>query len=167
MEVHTSVAHSMYSSFMGIDATYDYGVVILKESVTFSSKVGTALLARRQLPDESILTLFGYGSTNELMHTRIPKYDQKVCVDNYSYIPIVINPHVAFCAGFRNGNSSACNGDSGGPLIYGIRTLYGIVSWGDGDCTVPDYPSVFSRVDTMAEWFQAFIDMYKVADAKH
>ena len=48
-----------------------------------------------------------------------------------------------------NGQSvDACSGDSGGPLVVvddGEFVQVGIVSWGFGDCTVPQYPGVYSR----------------------
>lgn len=155
------VSHSLYSSRHEVDAVYDYGVVILAQRIVFGGTVAQAVLARKPLPEGKILTLSGWGDGRVLKQTRIPIYNQTECMANYGYIPIELNPRVEFCAGFKHANSTSCFGDSGGPLMNGKRELYGIVSWGDNDCQVQDYPGVYARVETMAEWFQAFMDEYK------
>lgn len=161
IEVYKMVHHSKYTSYHEVDATYDYGVVILKTPIIFNRNITVAHLARRRLPEGTMLTLSGYGSGRVLKQTRIPIYNQRECIANYAYIPLEVDPHVSFCAGYKYANTTSCFGDSGGPLIYGKRILYGIVSWGDDDCQVQDFPAVYSRVDTMAEWFQSFMDEYK------
>lgn len=158
--VYKSVGHSKYKSYHGVDATYDYGVVILKKPLKLSRRVMIANLARDTLNEGTTLTLSGFGDGQFLMQSSVPIYDQEVCISNYGSIPLPLDPDVSFCAGFESGNVTSCFGDSGGPLVIGERTLYGIVSWGDDDCGLPHFPPVFARVSTMAEWFQAYIDEY-------
>lgn len=162
-EVEKVVSHSRYqgSTVSDIDITYDYGVVILKKPIKYNRNVTYAHLARHPLPDGTMLTLSGFGDGRVLKQTRIPISNQKKCVEDYGYIPIVLDSHVTFCAGWLTANTTSCFGDSGGPLVYGTRTLYGIVSWGDERCDLENFPSVYARVDTMAEWFQAFINEYQ------
>ncbi len=62
------------------------------------------------------------------------------------------------CAGQPRGDTDACSGDSGGPLIKlnrnGCPYQLGIVSWGVR-CGVPDSPGVYTRVSAYAEWIRA------------
>lgn len=161
IEVQESVLHEKYLAIHDIDATYDYAVVILKEPVTYNENVTYATLAREPLPDGTMMTLSGWGDKTVLEQTRIPLYNQTECIANYKYIPIEIDPEVAFCAGYKYANSTSCFGDSGGPLVYGPRQLYGIVSWGIDSCIDQDFPPVFAKVHTMVDWFQKFIDQYQ------
>ena len=74
-----------------------------------------------------------------------------------------MNGHILpgmFCAGYINGGSDACNGDSGGPLTYfdGDRYyLYGIVSWGIG-CARPNKLGVFTEVSKYIQWIRENLD---------
>lgn len=144
-----------------MDATYDYAVFILKEPVKLGPEVALAKLARRSVPEGTMLTLSGFGNGQFLKQAHIPIANQSNCMANYNYIPIPVDPHVSFCAGYFTNNVTSCFGDSGGPLVLGKNTLYGIVSWGDNDCQLPEFPAVYARVSTMASWFDGFVDEYK------
>ncbi|MBC2905119.1 trypsin-like serine protease [Streptomyces cupreus] len=50
-------------------------------------------------------------------------------------------------SGSDSGTTSACNGDSGGPLIVNNR-IVGVVSWGVQDCVAKGAYSVFTKVRT-------------------
>ena len=75
-----------------------------------------------------------YTITNfKLKYTIVPKLDQSVC-DKWSILSF-IDHNKEFCAGWEDGGSDSCTGDSGGPLIcrYGNTwKMNGIVSWGEG-----------------------------------
>jgi len=59
------------------------------------------------------------------------------------------------CAGNVSAPETACNGDSGGPLMCknsaGKYVLQGIVSWGDQKCR-PEFYGVFTKVSSFIEW---------------
>ncbi len=59
------------------------------------------------------------------------------------------------CAGVNGGGKDACQGDSGGPLVatngLNQRVLVGVTSWGNG-CAVANYPGLWSRVSSYADW---------------
>ena len=59
-----------------------------------------------------------------------------------------------FCAGWEDGRTDTCKGDSGGALICLNRnkwSLYGIVSWGEG-CGKPMKPGVYTKVAHFMPW---------------
>lgn len=160
VDVLKTVAHSKYHSFRDIDANYDYGVVILAKALMLRTTVKIAELATEELKAGTMLTLSGFGDEQYLKQMQIPIYDQEECFKAYGSIPLILNLEVGFCAGFPSGNVSSCRGDSGGPLMHGDKLLYGIVSWGDPDCGMPEFPPVFAKVSLMVNWFKAFIDEY-------
>ena len=60
------------------------------------------------------------------------------------------------CAGYEDGGTDSCGGDSGGPLtcrspVDGRFHLVGVVSWGKG-CGAKDRPGVYSDVRHFAAW---------------
>jgi len=59
------------------------------------------------------------------------------------------NGHICVSAG----SSSACSGDSGGPLLCSGR-LAGATSWGQSNCS-PTTPSVYSRISFFRGWIDA------------
>lgn len=67
----------------------------------------------------------------------------------------LVNDH-AFCAGWVDGRSDSCVGDSGGPLAWknsetGLWEVIGVVSWGIG-CGVAESPGVYTHVKYFINW---------------
>ncbi|WRZ90544.1 trypsin-like serine protease [Streptomyces sp. NBC_01007] len=102
-------------------------------------------------------TLYGWGRTTSttqdisdtLKTATLPINSDDTCAAAYS--GDFIKGHMV-CAGkpatgSDAGTVSACNGDSGGPLIVGGR-IVGVVSWGVEDCVAKGAYSVFSKVST-------------------
>jgi len=57
----------------------------------------------------------------------------------------------------ENGDTGACNGDSGGPMVCyvnGRPFLAGATSWGISGCTTRGYPSVYTRISYFNSWIQ-------------
>lgn len=56
---------------------------------------------------------------------------------------------------------SGCYGDSGGPFQCensdGQWVVYGIVSWGDPDCSSSNHYTVFTRVSVFRTWIERVI----------
>ncbi|MFJ3336562.1 trypsin-like serine protease [Streptomyces sp. NPDC086766] len=101
--------------------------------------------------------LYGWGRTsstsNDISQTlktaTLPIQSDTTCAGYYG--TDFIKGHMV-CAGQQAtgsdaGTTSACNGDSGGPLIVGGR-IVGIVSWGVQDCVAKGAYSVFTKVRT-------------------
>ncbi|MFE2692800.1 trypsin-like serine protease [Streptomyces mirabilis] len=102
-------------------------------------------------------TLYGWGRTSSgtqdisetLKTATLPIKSDATCGGYYG--GEFIKGHMV-CAGnpatgSDTGTTSACNGDSGGPLIVGGR-IVGVVSWGVVDCVQKGAYSVFTKVST-------------------
>lgn len=102
-------------------------------------------------------TLYGWGRTTSttqdiaenLKTATLPLQSDTTCGRYYG--TDFVKGHMV-CAGnpatgSDTGTTSACNGDSGGPLIVGGR-IVGVVSWGVADCVKKGAYSVFSKVST-------------------
>ncbi|MET8097368.1 trypsin-like serine protease [Streptomyces sp. NPDC005236] len=102
-------------------------------------------------------TLYGWGRTTSttqdisdvLKTATLPINSDTTCAAAYG--TDFIKGHMV-CAGTKAtgtdaGTTTACNGDSGGPLIVGGR-IVGVVSWGVQDCVAKGAYSVFSKVST-------------------
>ncbi|MER5905635.1 trypsin-like serine protease [Streptomyces mirabilis] len=102
-------------------------------------------------------TLYGWGRTSSatqdisetLKTATLPIKSDATCGGYYG--GEFIKGHMV-CAGnpatgSDTGTTSACNGDSGGPLIVGGR-IVGVVSWGVTDCVEKGAYSVFTKVST-------------------
>lgn len=65
------------------------------------------------------------------------------------------------CAGFPDGGSDHCHGDSGGPLYRvneaGDLSVVGVVSWGYG-CGIANAPGVYSDVASFNDWVRHNMD---------
>ncbi|MEU6275804.1 trypsin-like serine protease [Streptomyces populi] len=108
-------------------------------------------------------TLYGWGRTSStsqdisptLKTAKLPIKSDSTC---NTAMKTVLDGEDAFveghmvCAGTgatgaNAGTTTACNGDSGGPLIVNDR-IVGVVSWGVEDCVKKGAYSVFSKVST-------------------
>ncbi|MER6969056.1 trypsin-like serine protease, partial [Streptomyces halstedii] len=102
-------------------------------------------------------TLYGWGRTTSttqdisetLKTATLPVNSDTTCKSAYG--SEFVAGHMV-CAGTKAtgtdaGTTTACNGDSGGPLIVNSR-IVGVVSWGVKDCVTKGAYSVFSKVST-------------------
>lgn len=108
----------------------------------------------------------GWGATKEgghvssiLLGTTLPIWDDNDCRDSYGDTLF----EGTICAGYQDGQTGSCQGDSGGALVVeggpsGFIQV-GIVSFGYG-CARPNYPTVYTRVSDYYDWiFEAVESM--------
>ncbi|HEX6711983.1 MAG TPA: serine protease [Thermoleophilaceae bacterium] len=92
----------------------------------------------------------------------------------YAQVPITTDDHCAnaygdgsfdaktmVCAGYADGGTDTCEGDSGGPLLAPVRTgfrLAGATSFGDG-CAEAGKPGVYARLaeGPIREWLKSVV----------
>ncbi|MGH2960470.1 MAG: trypsin-like serine protease, partial [Solirubrobacterales bacterium] len=111
----------------------------------------------------NLATLIGWGlttpgddafSSRYLKLATLDVIDQTECEDDWLYlegIDFVTDKQI--CAIHYDGGGGArqaCNGDSGGPLLFANKVI-GIVSFGVGGCW-DDAPNVFTRVSAYNTW---------------
>nr|XP_051714170.1 chymotrypsin-like elastase family member 3B [Oryctolagus cuniculus] len=103
----------------------------------------------------------GGQTANKLQQALLPVVDYAHCSQKDWWGSSVKETMV--CAG--GGDSSACNGDSGGPLICpGVNCkweVYGVVSFGSSlGCNTLKKPTVFTRVSAFIDWIIGIIGGY-------
>ena len=142
----------------------DISLLQLAIPVRFNSNVQPIQLPAKseanETYDESILTVSGFGQTENSYSSNILRYVQVKGISNdeckKSYGDI-ITPYILCTHGYPNEDQGSCNGDSGGPLIIengnGTKpTLVGTVSFVSmRGCTVGD-PQGFTRVGSYLDW---------------
>ncbi len=108
-------------------------------------------------------TIAGFGTTSEnavrpppqMRHAQVPFTSDAYCAKKYPFGPNIVSDDGYFdrrtmvCAGYRQGGTDTCEGDSGGPLLSalpdGSRVLVAVTSFGDG-CAKPGHPGVYDLV---------------------
>ena len=98
---------------------------------------------QRLVDDQEKVTISGWGNTYDfgvksldLMETEAPLVSPQLCSEPDSHGQSL--KATMLCAGYEDGRTDACDGDSGGPATvreYGQEFLIGVKSW--GDCGAP------------------------------
>ncbi|XP_012155883.1 trypsin eta [Ceratitis capitata] len=149
------VEHPKFSTYT---ADYDIGLIFVDLPFEFhgSRTMARSISIRAERPAVNRLaTVAGWGyreefgpSSNRLEETKVPIVSQAECVDIYGAGEV---SERMICAGnVRTGGHDACQGDTGGPLVY-EGELVGLVSWGRG-CARPGYPSVYTYAASLKSW---------------
>ncbi|XP_020778405.2 testisin-like [Boleophthalmus pectinirostris] len=104
----------------------------------------------------------GWGALNEsgyspdsLQEVELPIVGLNECrCLNEVYVP-----EKTICAGRREGGVDSCFGDSGGPQVVRMNSIWvqvGVVSFGEG-CARPERPGVYALVPAYQEWISQVV----------
>ncbi|CAI9169453.1 unnamed protein product [Rangifer tarandus platyrhynchus] len=162
-EVNRVIIHPTYELYHPIGG--DVALVQLKTRIVFSDAVLPICIAP---PDLTLSSLScwatGWGSisqqgdtSNKLQEVQLPLVPLYLCRQLYGQTNI--QPDM-LCAGNFRDMKTACEGDSGSPLVCEFNHTWvqiGVVSWGKG-CTYPMFPTVFARVSFFSRWIQRHIE---------
>lgn len=165
------------------ETTKDNDIMLLRlcepvpnaQVIHLPTKELTDLLERLHEPDGvqgktgRKMTIIGRGSqseagwfTDELQKATVPLVNRTVCKRAMSPYRVTEN---MICAGYVEGGIDACQGDSGGEMVWvwnnpysgeKIHFLIGITSYGVG-CARADRFGVYTRVGEYTEWIRSII----------
>ncbi|XP_049641681.1 enteropeptidase [Suncus etruscus] len=91
-----------------------------------------------------------------LQEANVPLLSNEKCKQQMPEYSITEN---MVCAGYEEGGTDSCKGDSGGPLMCQENNrwfLAGVTSFGY-QCGLPNRPGVYVRVSRFTEWIQSFL----------
>jgi len=136
---------------------YDYCILQLSVSIQPGINAQVVVLAEKQHEDGEGCSVIGWGNTrggqNSLATTL--QVGRKECLDRQKCNDIwgstnAVTPRM--CCTFHSAKS-ACNGDSGGPMVNSKGEQVGVVSWGGSGCPVA-VPSVYANVPNQLAWIK-------------
>lgn len=157
----------VHPSFRKTEASdcYEFDIALIKVNTTSKPMAGEpiqidAVPVESRLKEE--LTITGWGNTENVVVRTIflqkgvvPIVDRTKC-----NAPLSLNGKVRntmFCAGYPDGKTSICSGDSGGPATVddqGTKKLRGLASWTMG-CGVPGMYGVYTDIGSFSEWLRS------------
>jgi secreted trypsin-like serine protease len=144
-------------------ATSGYDITLLQLSRN-STKTPTKVAGAGETASWAPSTLeriVGWGETDDgstpdhLQEAQVPITTDSYCADAYSEFDAT----TMVCAGYPQGGTDTCHGDSGGPMfgtVGGALRVVGATSFGQG-CAEPGFPGVYARVGGAAlrEWIRS------------
>jgi secreted trypsin-like serine protease len=114
-----------------------------------------------------LATIAGFGATSSdgsempdrMQSAKVPVTTDEECAKDYD--DGSFDPKTMVCAGYPQGGTDTCGGDSGGPLLAPVRggfRLAGATSFGDG-CAEAGKPGVYARVaeGPIRDWLKAAV----------
>lgn len=143
----------------------DIALIILSADVNPSANIAFVDYDDHFVQGGQDVTVYGWGLTvgggqqvpEELMRGHLKTMTNADCHAKWGEVNAIADGML--CAFDRNdaiGATTACNGDSGGPLIQvinGKKMLVGLVSWGENGCKAT-MPNVYTRISTYVDWIK-------------
>ncbi len=143
----------------------DLAILRLAERVQFNKYVQPACLPGPDPQPDADVVLIGWGKTDvsgEAYHI-LKQTKVKVIGECNRYWGGRVNEEKQICVGDLNSRDSACEGDSGGPILYehnGQWIVAGVFSFLSLDsCSTGSYfiPNVYVRVSAYLPWINSII----------
>ena len=145
--VEKSIIHEKYRPNTDSQPpVHDIALLRLSSDTVLGPDVSLARIPKRNsspLSRDSGMVISGWGvnekthTTQDLLHcAQVPLVSLEACQRAYNQLGVsgIRSSHV--CAGYSNGGTGPCNGDSGGGLVHqgsdGNNTVLGIISWSLG-----------------------------------
>ncbi len=161
IDVEQIITHPDYQRYNDENPLADIALLKLKRASTqtFIPIADTSIIQTGNLA-----SVIGWGQTNvndnysysnSLQYTSMPIVSNEIC--NQSYTDDVANSML--CAGFKQGGTDGCSGDSGGPLLIkheGEWQQIGVMSWGES-CALPDYYGVYTRLTSFTDFINQYV----------
>ena len=158
--IHSSYehnSHNPHSDIALIELAQPSGI----SPITLSTKATDELIGLQA-------TVIGWGAVDNtdpstpqfpvwLHSVDVPIVSMDVCNAPESYDDSIYPNQL--CAGFKEGGSDSCVGDSGGPLIAthdGVVQQVGVVSFGFG-CALPNFYGIYTDVPYFIGWINQYI----------
>lgn len=166
-EVHTIASIAIHPRYSVRTLENDLAVITLdKPSLLPPLPLATRTMLTN-LTYDSELTIQGWGYTNpnyldpsDVLRKAIVRFIPKYVCNSSLFYDKLVGPGM-ICAGFIEGGTDSCGGDSGGPLTLSFQNgqyLLGTVSWGASDsCGQPHRPGVYTDLTYYETWIQAEI----------
>ncbi|XP_058806444.1 trypsin-1-like [Phymastichus coffea] len=165
-QTHEIALKIVHESYTGDVAPYDIALFKLKTPIKFNERVQPIQLPEQDKVHSGNAVLSGWGLISK---NWLPKM---TTILQTAVVPIIQNDEckaaikaiessgelypTQMCSGPLDGTTSACSGDSGGPLAVHDKNnkpvLAGIVSWGMYPCGSIGAPSVYTRVSSYVDW---------------
>jgi len=160
---------TIHEKYNGIFIANDISIIELESPIQFDKFAKPATLCKSE-PEAGVEVVnSGWGNAHPQGGTPVimPDILQKVSLEAISRdtckssYPLNIREHMVCAIGTVETPSGACNGDSGGPLIYKPNgseeyCLVGIVSFGKQPCG--NAPSVYTSVPFFLDWIAQHSD---------
>jgi len=174
LDVEEYYLHPNFSNNPSLGFPNDIALLKLEAAAdTNRSNIATARLPSSTDKDyynDKTCIITGWGlengddwfSPDKLMEADVDVLSESRCSELWSGTPIS-DPHICVYDK-ENQTTSACNGDSGGPLncqVNGEWEVAGVTSWGIRGCD-PKYPSVYARISTYLDWINGIMSKYSV-----
>ncbi|XP_059146877.1 chymotrypsin-like serine proteinase [Physella acuta] len=166
LEVASFVIHSGYNP-NGNGIPNDIAVIYIYGTMTYNLNVQPATLAPKGSSfANTMCVITGWGRVvgggrvaEVLKEANMTKISRSECLSKWILSgQIITDKHICVYEASKPSGSrpSACNGDSGGPMLCGpqLEYLAGITSWGVSTCS-GDMPSVYTRVSEYVDWYQS------------
>jgi trypsin len=163
-EVHSIASIAIHPRYSVRTLENDLAIITLDSPSAFSPLPVATRSMLDSLTYDSELTVQGWGYTDpnflypsNVLKQAIVRYIPRYVCNSSLFYDKLIGPGM-ICAGYVEGGTDSCGGDSGGPLTLKVQQgqyLMGTVSWGASDsCGQAHRPGVYTNLTYYQTWIQ-------------